>query len=72
MPPPARRAGHFLVVFDLQKMETAWEVQYDTGVNPIAIENNPDGSGRRIFVNLGPTNGFSVVDFATAQGGGQN
>jgi YVTN family beta-propeller protein len=56
--------GHFLVVFDLQKMETAWEVQYDTSVNPIAIENNPDGSGRRIFVNLGPTNSFSVVDFA--------
>ena len=56
--------GRFLVVFDLQKMETAWEVQYDSGVNPIAIENNPDGSGRRIFVNLGSTNSFSVVDFA--------
>ena len=56
--------GRFLVVFDLQKMETAWEVQYDSAVNPIAIENNPDGSGRRIFVNLGPPNSFSVVDFA--------
>jgi len=52
-------------VFDLQKMEAAWEVPYDTGVNPIAIENNPDGSGRRIFVNLGALNSFSVVDFAT-------
>src|SRR5579864_5173520 len=56
--------GRFVVVFDLQKMETAWEVQYDSGVNPIAIENNPDGSGRRIFENLGSTNSFSVVDFA--------
>jgi YVTN family beta-propeller protein len=56
--------GKFLVVFDLQKMETAWQVQYDNPVNPIVIENNPDGSGRRIFVQLGPTNGFSVVDFA--------
>jgi YVTN family beta-propeller protein len=56
--------GRFLVVFDLQKMEAAWEVQYDSSVNPIAIENNPDGSGRRIFVNLGPKNSFSVVDFA--------
>ena len=56
--------GRFLVVFDLQKMEAAWEVQYDSSVNPIAIENNPDGSGRRIFVNLGPLNSFSVVDFA--------
>ncbi|HEV2199958.1 MAG TPA: hypothetical protein VGR73_09055 [Bryobacteraceae bacterium] len=56
--------GRFMVVFDLQKMESAWEVQYDSGVNPIAIENNPDGSGRRIFVNLGSLNSFSVVDFA--------
>jgi YVTN family beta-propeller protein len=56
--------GHFLVVFDLQKMEIAWQVQYNDPVNPVVIENNPDGSGRRIFVQLGPTNGFSVVDFA--------
>jgi YVTN family beta-propeller protein len=56
--------GHFLVVFDLQKMEIAWRVQYNYPVNPVTIENNPDGSGRRIFVQLGPTNGFSVVDFA--------
>ncbi len=56
--------GRFLIVFDLQRMEAAWEVQYDSGVNPIAIENNPDGSGRRIFVNLGALNSFSVVDFA--------
>jgi YVTN family beta-propeller protein len=60
----AGSAGHFLVVFDLQKMETAWEVPYDTGLNPIAMENNPDGSGRRIFINLGSENAFSVVDFA--------
>lgn len=56
--------GHLLVVFDLEKMEIAWRVHYDYGVNPIVIENNPDGSGKRIFVQLGPTNGFSVVDFA--------
>ena len=56
--------GHFVVVFDLQKMEIAWQVHYDYGVNPLVIENNPDGSGKRIFVQLGPTNGFSVVDFA--------
>jgi DNA-binding beta-propeller fold protein YncE len=29
------------------------------------MENNPDGSGRRIFINLGSENAFSVVDFAT-------
>src|SRR5436309_7101616 len=53
--------GRFLVVFDLQKMEAAWEVQYDSGVNRIASETNPDGSGLRILVNLGALNSFSVV-----------
>jgi YVTN family beta-propeller protein len=57
--------GQFIVVFDLQKMEVAWEVQYDQGVLPVIIESNPDGSGKRIFAQLNRTNGFSVVDFAT-------
>jgi YVTN family beta-propeller protein len=57
--------GQFITVFDLQKMEIAWEVQYDQGVLPLIIESNPDGSGHRIFANLNRTNGFSVVDFET-------
>jgi YVTN family beta-propeller protein len=57
--------GHFFVVFDLQKMEIAWEFPYHQGVLPIIIESNPDGSGHRIFAQLNQTNGFSVVDFAT-------
>jgi len=52
-------------VMAFPEMETAWELPYDTGLNPIAMENNPDGSGRRIFINLGSENAFSVVDFAT-------
>jgi YVTN family beta-propeller protein len=57
--------GQSITVFDLQKMEIAWEIQYDQGVLPLVIESNPDGSGRRIFAQLNRTNGFSVVDFAT-------
>src|SRR5882672_166070 len=57
--------GQSITVFDLQKMEIAWEVNYDQGVLPLIIESGPDGSGRRIFANLNKTNGFSVVDFAT-------
>jgi YVTN family beta-propeller protein len=59
--PPAKA----LIVFDLQKLEIAWEVQYDQGVMPLDIESGPDGSGRRIYAQLNQTNGFSVVDFAT-------
>jgi len=56
--------GHLLIVFDLKSTEIAWQVQYDEGIQPLTIESNPDGSGRRIFAQLGHTNGFSVVDFA--------
>jgi hypothetical protein len=56
--------GQFITVFDLQKMEIAWEVAYHQGVLPVIIESNPDGTGHRIFANLNRTNGFSVVDFA--------
>jgi YVTN family beta-propeller protein len=57
--------GHVITVFDLQKMEIAWELPYDQGILPLVIESNPDGSGHRIFAQLNQTNGFSVVDFAT-------
>ena len=57
--------GQFITVFDLQKMEIAWEVTYDQGVLPLIIESNPDGSGHRIFANLNKTDGFSVIDFQT-------
>ena len=52
-----------VTVFDLQKEEIAWEVQLDRGVTPLAIESNPDGSARRLFLTLEKFNGFSVVDF---------
>jgi YVTN family beta-propeller protein len=58
-------AGKFLSVFDLQTEEPAWEVTFDKGVRPMAIEANPDGSTSRIFVQLSFVHGFAVVDFAT-------
>jgi YVTN family beta-propeller protein len=53
-----------LYVFDLTTEELAWDLQMDLGVRPMAIETNPDGSTKRIFVQLSELNGFSVVDFA--------
>jgi DNA-binding beta-propeller fold protein YncE len=57
--------GRFLMVVDVQKQEPVWEVQFDQDVLPVLIESNPDGSGKRIFLELNQTNGFAVVDFAT-------
>jgi YVTN family beta-propeller protein len=51
-------------IIDLATDQIAWEVQFDRGVRPMAFETNPDGSTRRIFVQLSGLNGFAVVDFA--------
>ena len=42
-----------------------WTLDFELGVRPMAFEQNPDGSTRRIFVQLTELNGFAVVDFAT-------
>jgi len=52
-------------VVDLNTEKEAWEVKFDRGVRPMAFEANPDGSTRRIFVQLSGLNGFAVVDFAS-------
>jgi YVTN family beta-propeller protein len=51
-------------VVDLHSEQAIWEVKFDSSVRPMAFESNPDGSTRRIFVQLTALNGFAVVDFA--------
>lgn len=51
-------------VVDLSREEMIWEVKFDAGVRPMAFDRNPDGSTKRIFVQLSSFNGFAVVDFA--------
>src|SRR5207245_7700852 len=53
-----------ITVVDLQSDEIAWTLKLDRGVRPMAFERNPDGSTRRIFVQLSGFNVFAVVDFA--------
>lgn len=52
-------------VIDLSTEQMTWEVKFDRAVRPMAFEANPDGSTRRIFVQLSGFNGFAVVDFAS-------
>jgi YVTN family beta-propeller protein len=54
-----------LTVIDLATEEPVWELALDQGVRPMTIEAGPDGSTRRIFIQLSELNGFAVVDFAT-------
>ena len=52
-------------VIDLNTEKAAWEIKFDRSVRPMAFEANPDGSTRRIFVQLSGFNGFAIVDFAS-------
>jgi YVTN family beta-propeller protein len=55
--------GRNMTVYDQKTEEELWTL-FDVGVRPMAIEANPDGSTRRIFVELSNHHGFAVVDFA--------
>jgi YVTN family beta-propeller protein len=57
-------AGRVMTVFDQQTDEPLWTL-FDIGVRPIAFEVNPDGSTKRLFVQLSDLHGFAVVDFAS-------
>ena len=58
-------AGKNVTVIDVQTDQPVWVLDFDLGVRPMAFEKNPDGSTKRIFVQLSDLNGFAVVDFAT-------
>lgn len=57
--------GKTVNVIDAQTERTAWTLQMDLGVRPMAFAQNPDGSTKWVFVQLTDLNGFAVVDFAT-------
>jgi len=60
--------GKFATFFDLKTEQIAWEIQYEKGAQPIAIENGPGGSAHRVFIQLNDPHGLiSVVDFAKRQ-----
>src|SRR5215470_14275702 len=45
-------AGKSINVFDAQTDQSAWVLEMDLGVRPMAFSANPDGSTRWIFVQL--------------------
>jgi YVTN family beta-propeller protein len=56
-----------VVVFDLKSDQIAWEIPFEHSVAPMAIESAPDGTARRLFVQLQEVVGFVIVDFAKRQ-----
>jgi DNA-binding beta-propeller fold protein YncE len=55
-------AGRLMTVVDQKTDEPLWTL-FEEGVRPMAFEVNPDGSTRRIFVQLSEVHGFAIVDF---------
>jgi YVTN family beta-propeller protein len=53
-----------LTVVDLATEVVAWDLPFDKGLRPMAIEAATDGSTSRLFVQVSGLNGFAVVDFA--------
>ena len=58
-------AGKIVTVIDGQTEQPVWTVEFETGVRPITFDRNPDGSTRRMYVQLTDFHGFAVVDFKT-------
>ncbi len=52
-----------LTVIDTETDRPVWSLHFDGGVRPMAFERNPDGSTKRIFVQISNYHGFYVVDF---------
>jgi YVTN family beta-propeller protein len=61
--------GRKVIVIDQKTEEILWSVPTRDGVRPMAFETSPDGSTKRIFLQISGFNGFTTIDFATRQPG---
>jgi YVTN family beta-propeller protein len=57
-------ASSVISVIDTKTDEVAWTLKMSSGIRPMTFDTNPDGSTKRIFVQLSNYNGVVVVDFA--------
>jgi YVTN family beta-propeller protein len=55
--------GKNLTVIDQETEEPLWTLYFENGVRPIGFETNPDGTTRRMFVQISNYHGFFLVDF---------
>jgi YVTN family beta-propeller protein len=55
--------GSVATVIDTETEQPAWSIHFEGGVRPLCFETNPDGSTRRMFVQLSNLHGFAIVDW---------
>ena len=56
-------AGKFAAFVNMETETVEHMMEFDMGVMPLAMENNADGSGNRLYLQLNQLNGFAVIDF---------
>jgi YVTN family beta-propeller protein len=56
--------GSVATVIDAAIDQPIWSVHFEGGVRPITFEANPDGSTKRMFVQITNLHGFAIVDWA--------
>lgn len=52
-----------VTVVDTQSEQIAWPLGFEFGIRPMTFSQNPDGSTKWLFVQIGEFHGFAVVDF---------
>ena len=55
--------GSVATVIDTTTELPVWSIHFEGGVRPICFETNPDGSTKRMFVQLTNLHGFAIVDW---------
>jgi YVTN family beta-propeller protein len=57
--------GNVATVIDTETELPAWSIHFEGGVRPLCFEANPDGSTKRMFVQVTNLHGFAIVDWNT-------
>ncbi len=55
--------GAVATVIDTELERPVWSIHFEGGVRPLCFETNPDGSTKRMFVQITNLHGFAVVDW---------
>jgi YVTN family beta-propeller protein len=55
--------GNVATVIDTETELPAWSIHFEGGVRPLCFEANPDGSTKRMFVQVTNLHGFAIVDW---------
>jgi len=57
--------GNVATIIDTETEMPIWSIHFEGGVRPLCFEVNPDGSTKRMFVQVTNLHGFAIVDWAT-------